>query len=189
MAIQKQVVWDVANNKYSGFIDQGPLETKEILASEALVFQLVGIGSHWKQPIGYFLTDKMPAATQASLINMALIMASNAGLEVWCGTCDGTTTNISSFKQLGCSFGQSYDSIVTKFQHPSTGDDVFAILDACHMLKLARNALAFLGTICSNDGEKIHWKCFHSFILYKNNKGSNLVTNCQQTTSSLKNTR
>ena len=126
MAIQKQVVWDVANNKYSGFIDQGPLETKEILASEALVFQLVGIGSHWKQPIGYFLTDKMPAATQASLVNMALIMASNAGLEVWCGTCDG---------------------------------------------------------------EKIHWKCFHSFILYKNNKGSNLVTNCQQTTSSLKNTR
>ena len=174
MAKRKQIIWDVANNKYSGFIDHGPLEAKEILASEALVFQLVGIRSHWKQPIGYFLTDKMPAATQASLINMALIMASNAGLKVWCVTCDGTTTNISTFKQLGCSFGQSYDSIVTKFQHPSTGDDVFAILDACHMLKLARNALAFLGTICSNDGEKIQWKFFHSLHLIQEQQGLKL---------------
>lgn len=69
---------------YSGFVDHGPLEAKEIIASEALVFQLVGLRSHWKQLIGYFLIDKMSAATQASLVNMALIMASNAGLILVC---------------------------------------------------------------------------------------------------------
>jgi hypothetical protein len=114
--------WPYESNKYSGFVDYGPLETPEIIASEALVFLLVGLRSHWKQPIGYFLTDKATATIQAELINMALAKASAAGLKVWCVTSDGTTTNISTFKKLGCSFGYTYDTILTKFKHPVTGE-------------------------------------------------------------------
>jgi hypothetical protein len=62
---RKQVQWEPANNKYSVFVDYGPLEAPEIIASEALVFLLVGLRSHWKQPIGYFLTDKATATVQA----------------------------------------------------------------------------------------------------------------------------
>jgi hypothetical protein len=175
MAIRKQVLWEPSNNKYSGFVDYGhSLEAPEVIASEALVFLLVGLRSHWKQPIGYFLTDKASAVTQSSLINTALTKASAAGLKVWCVTSDGTSTNISTYKILGCTFGDSYDSISTKFKHPVTGEDVFVILDACHMLKLARNALAFLGTICTPDGEKIEWKFFNSLHLVQEQEGLKL---------------
>ena len=174
MAIRKQVQWESANNKYSGFVDYGPLEASKVTASEALVFLLVGMRSHWKQPIGYFLTDKATARTQAALINIALAKASSAGLKVWCVTSDGTTTNINTFKKLGCSFGHTYDTILTKFKHPETGEDVFVILDACHMLKLARNALAFLGTISTSEDDQIQWKFFHALNLVQEQEGFKL---------------
>ena len=174
MAIRKQVQWEPATNKYSGFEDYGPtLKAPKVVASEALVFLLVGMRSHWKQPIGYFLTDKASAVVQASLINTALTKASAAGLKVWCVTSDGTTTNISTFKALGCHFGHTYDSISTAFKHPVTGEDVFVVLDACHMLKLARNALAFLGTICTSD-DRIEWKFFNRLHLVQEQEGLKL---------------
>ena len=175
MAIRKQVQWESAKNKNRGFIDYGPLDAPQIVASEALVFLLVGLQGHWKQPIGYFLTDKASASVQTQLINIALVKASDAGLKIWCVISDGTTTNISTFKKLGCSFGNTYDSISPKFQHPITGEDVFVVLDACHMLKLARNALAFLGTICSSDGDKIQWKFFHALNLLQEQEGLKLA--------------
>ena len=61
LAICKQVQWEPANDKYRGFVDYGPLEAPELIPSEALAFLLVGLRSHWKQPIGYFLTDKANA--------------------------------------------------------------------------------------------------------------------------------
>ena len=180
MAIRKQVQWEPANNQYSGFADYGPLQAPKIVVSEALVFLLVGLRSHWKQPIGYFLTDKANATVQAELINMALVKASSAGLKVWCVTSDGTTANITTFRKLGCRFGYSYNTISTKFKHPVTGEDVFVILDPCHMPKLAGNALAFLQAFSSSDGDKIQWKFFHSLNLIQEQEGlklGNMLTN------------
>jgi hypothetical protein len=57
-----------------------------------------------------------------------------------------------TFEILGCSINGSYDEMTTSIFHPTTDEDVFIILDPCHMLKLARNALAHLGTIV--DGEE-----------------------------------
>ena len=100
--------------------------------------------------------------------------ASSAGLKAWCVTSDGTTTNIDTFTKLGCSFGHTYDTILTKFKHPVTGEDVFVILDACHMLKLARNALAFLGTVSTSEDDQIQWKFFHALNLVQEREGFKL---------------
>jgi hypothetical protein len=73
MAIRKQVQWEPANNKYSGFQDYGAtLTAPKVVLSETLVFLLVGMRSHWKQSVGYFLTDKASAVVQASLIDEVL---------------------------------------------------------------------------------------------------------------------
>ena len=45
----------------------------------------------------------------------------------------------------------------SSFPHPATGEDVFAILDPSHMLKLARNALAQLGSFVDSEGNDIKW--------------------------------
>ena len=175
MAIRKQAIWDKVKKKYTGFVDYGngiQLEPTETLATEALTFELVGLRSDWKIPTGYFFIDKTTASVQASLVKAALTMAHQYGLKIWCITCDGTTTNLAMFEILGCSFGTTYDTIIIKFPHPSTGNDVFAILDACHMLKLARNALAFLGTFQASFREKIEWKYYENHpcaVWLKNN--------------------
>ena len=66
---------------------------------------------------------------------------------MWSVTADGTAVNLRTFELLGCNFDGSYDQMTTSIIHPTTGEQVFIILDPCHMLKLARNALAHLGTI------------------------------------------
>ena len=98
--------------------------------------------------------------TQTQLIKTALIKAAEAGLKVWSITADGTSVNMSTFEQLRCKFGSTYETFKTKFPHPSTAEDVFVIANACHMLKLARNALAFLGTITDDKGQTIRWDYF-----------------------------
>ena len=42
---------------------------------------------------------------------------------------DGRLANLSTFQQLGCKFGTTYDSMAASFPHPTIGEDVFIILD------------------------------------------------------------
>lgn len=165
LSIRKQMLWDNQQDRYVGFVNYGPEippEKPDTLATEAVVFLLVGARAHWKCPIGYFLADKMTATIQATLARTALMLAADAGLRVWSITTDGTTVNIGMFKQLGCNFTTSYDSMITKFKHPNQEYYVYAILDPCHMLKLARNALADLKCIIDGENNLICWNFLSS---------------------------
>ena len=103
-----------------------PNTKPDTLASEALVFLLVGTRSHWKCLIGYFLVNKITAEDQEALVLKSLEKAAKTGLKVWSVTADGTSVNLSTFEILGCKFDGTYDNIKTSFTH---GEDVFAILD------------------------------------------------------------
>ena len=161
---RKQTIWDAENDQYSGFVDHGDKvqnDKSTKLASEELVFLLVGTRSTWKCPIAYFLADKMSAKDQAKLVSTSLEKAAKAGLKVWSVTADGTAVNLRTFELLGCNFDGSYDKMTTSIIHPSdptTGENVFIILDPCHMLKFTRNALAHLGTIVDGDENLIRWQ-------------------------------
>ena len=78
--------------------------------------------------------------------------AASANLEVWSVTADGTAVNISTFEILGCKFSSNCESIKSSFKNPKTNEDVFVILDPCHMTKLARNATADMGLFIDEDG-------------------------------------
>ena len=67
MSTRKQILCDSTQDKYVGFVNYGPIQTEkpDTLASEAVVFLLVGARTQWKCPIGYFLADKMSSRTQA----------------------------------------------------------------------------------------------------------------------------
>lgn len=173
MSIRKETVWDNKNDKYDGFINYGIVnpDDPETLASEALVFLLVGARTHWKCPIGYFLGNKISARIQAQLLIRALEMAAESGLRVWSITADGTSVNLSTFSLLGCKFGTTYKDMVTKFKHPTEDYHVYVILDPCHMLKLARNALGTLHSFTDNDGIKIKWSFFKNLCSIQEEHG------------------
>jgi DNA transposase THAP9 len=159
MSIRKQTVWDLSLNKYVGFVDCGiaSLEPVEELASEVLVILLVGLKKKWKCPVAYFLINKISSSVQCELVRTALVMSADAGLRVWTVTCDGAFANIETFRLLGCKFGTTYNEFDPSFKHPSQTYRCFAVLDVCHMLKLARNTLADLRELRSSEG-KIQWK-------------------------------
>ena len=97
MAIRKQVLWNSSKQKYVGYCDYGcdfSLEASDTVATEALVFMLVGLNHKWKWPIGYFFIAKVTATIQAELIKSALTLASDAGLKTWAITCDGAMVNV-----------------------------------------------------------------------------------------------
>ena len=167
MSIRKQIIWDVKNNKYVGFCDYGNelrLEGSEATASEVLVFMLVALKGKWKWPIGYFFVNKVNATIQAQLVRTALTLASGAGVRVWSVTCDGTATNYETLRQLGCDlFKSNYRDIKPFFKHPTEDCNVWFVPDACHNLKLARNALGTYGSFVSPSG-KIMWCYFQHLV-------------------------
>ena len=89
-------------------------------------------------------------------------MAAQSGLRVWSITADGTSVNLNTFRVFGCEFRAIYDSMVTKFQHPTRDYDVFVIPVPCYMLKLARNALASLPSFVDSKGDKVKWMYFQN---------------------------
>lgn len=176
MSIRKQTLLELNKERYSGFVNYGPIPANnpDTVATEALVFLLVGSRSNWKCPIGYFLTNKTTGITQAKLVRLALEKAADAGLRVWSITADGTSVNLCTFEQLGCIFGTKYDSMITKFKHPSRDYYVYVILDACHMLKLARNALGSIQSFYDEDGGEIQWSFFQQLYHLQEAEGFNL---------------
>ena len=89
-------------------------------------------------------------------------------------TADGTAVNLKTFEILGCSFSGSYDEMTTSIIHPATEEEVYVILDPCHMLKLARNALAHLGTIFDGEGNVISWHHIEELQKLQEVEGLNL---------------
>ena len=183
MSIRKQILYDYTKSKYVGFTDYGNLcpETTESVASEALVFMLVGLKSRWKCPVGYFMIDKTNADTQSSLIKDCLSMAADRGLRIWSVTCDGTTTNIKTLKNLGCVYDVTYDKFTVKFKHPTRDYHVYGTLDACHMLKNARNCLGDLGFIKNSSGGVIKWDYIKALHDLQQKEGFNLANRLNST--------
>lgn len=127
-------------------------------AKEALVFLLMSLKAVWKFPIGYFLKHRTTSSILTELIKTALILTAEAGIRVRSITCDGDSTNCSALLNLGCNiFVENYNDIKNFFIHPSENCEVRVILDACHMLKLVRNALAdYKEFLCDED--PIKWQ-------------------------------
>ena len=117
----------------------------------------------------------MPSKSQAQLVRMALEKAAKVGLRVWSITTDGTAVNISIFRELGCNFTTSFETMITKFKHPTEDYYVFAILDPCHILKLARNARAHLDSIIDEENRIIEWKYFKSLDTIQESEGFTLA--------------
>ena len=177
MAIRKQVLYDSLKSKYAGFVDYGGLvpESTETIASEALVFMLVGLKAHWKCPIGYFYTDKCGSEIQVSLINTCLSLAADHGLRIWTITCDGTYTNVNTLKILGCTFPDNFEEMKVKFKHPTKDYYVYGTLDACHMLKLSRNTFGDLKNIRSSNENTISWEFIENLHTLQEEEGLNLA--------------
>lgn len=157
MAIRRQVQYDSHTQTMTGFVDLGDGIDETSVASEALVFMVVGLQGHWKMPIAYFFISTLTPDTQKVLLQHALEALHERGIKVLCVTMDGHLSNISMCTMLGCQLKLNpLEPLQTFFAHPSTGERVFVMMDPCHMLKLARNMLQAYSSIISPAGT-VRW--------------------------------
>ena len=160
MSIKSSTVYSSTAGRYEGFVDYGPHiihKHDKKLATETLVFMLVGLRGHWKYPIGYFLCDKVTSDHLRQLISTCLEIAAERSINIVTVTMDGAAANFDAMRQLGCEFESSKETISSSFSHPSSKANLFFIPDACHMLKLARNALASFKVFIDGQGRRIKW--------------------------------
>ena len=162
MALHKSAIWDPVAQQYVGSVNYGTAipEPPEDLATEALVFMVVGITGHFKHPIAYFLQNKCTAPVQGQLIKDGISLLHGAGLNVLAVVFDGCPTNQSIAKVLGCQMKVSH--IKPWFPHPKlSASKVYVIFDVCHMIKLIRNVLGDYRIILNeteHGTERIEWK-------------------------------
>ena len=149
MSIRKHVDWDVTQQKMVGFTDlgAGSLDSdSQHEATEALVIMAVGLTGHWKVTLGYFLVAGINATVQAELVKTAFIKLHESGIHGIALVMDGHATNQAMVQELGGSLRP--DHIITDFEHPTESSwHIYIFFDACHMLKVLRNALEAMKTI------------------------------------------
>ncbi|KAL3176214.1 hypothetical protein MRX96_010534 [Rhipicephalus microplus] len=156
MAIRKHLDWD--GKKFRGYVNIGKEvdDDSNAVASEALVFVLVSLDSHWKVPCGYFLINGLSGKERANIVKLCLTKLHETGVHVTSLTCDGLRCNFTMFKDLGA-FVEDASAMSTSFPHPVTQEKVYCLLDACHMVKLVRNALSALGCLRDASGASVSW--------------------------------
>lgn len=148
-----------------GFVDMGDGVNETDVATEALVFMVVGLQGHWKAPVAYYFTASLSPVTQNVLLVHALEELHEAGIKVVRVTMDGHASNINMCSQLGCQLKVNFtEPLQPFFPHPATGERVYVMLDACHMLKLTRNMMQAYSPIISTTGQ-IDW----GYIVQLNN--------------------
>lgn len=89
---------------------------------------MVCLNEKWKVPIAYFLMHGICAEKKANLINQCLISLHEINFKIISLTFDGTATNFTALKTLGCNF--EINNFNTYFQHPVSKEKVFVFLDA-----------------------------------------------------------
>lgn len=131
-------------------------------AKNALVFMAVAINGHWKVSLGYFLIDGLSGKQRADLLVTCLVLLYETGAHCHSLTFDGAAVNISICTALGASYVLDINQVQRHFKpffnHKNSGERVHTIFDACHMLKLVRNALAERGQLFNKAGESIQWQ-------------------------------
>ncbi|KAK9745900.1 THAP domain [Popillia japonica] len=160
MSIKKQIDYD--GQRFWGYLDHGlDLQDDEVEpAQEALVLMVVCLNASWKLRTAYFLIKTLTAAEKANIVTEALARLTEIGVLVTSITCDGLTAHFKMFQEHGCNF-TDIGNLKTFFRNAIAPESfIYAVFDACHMLKLIRNSLANCAVIFDRGGNKIEWKYF-----------------------------
>jgi hypothetical protein len=138
-------------------------------AKEVLVFMVVGINDNFKIPVAYYMIGKsISSSCKASMTREVIMELQKAEIEVAAVVCDGK--GLSVLKDLGVDvpavLAGSSTARDCSFPHPSFPDQdckrIFGILDACHLLKLLRNAIGELKVLKWGNHGNVEWKYFEN---------------------------
>lgn len=89
----------------------------------------------------FFYINKINSILLSTLLASAIKQLHEIGIRIWSVTCDEASANVQCYKKQGCDFNvNSIDNFNCKFT-VENNLEVNVMFDACHIIKLAKNAL------------------------------------------------
>lgn len=85
-------------------------------------------------------------------------------------TFDGLFENLATCRELGADFANEKNY----FDNPHSDEKVFLLLDACHMVKLARNCLASKNILYDANNDPIEWRYLTNLETYQRDNKLNV---------------
>ena len=99
MSMRKTLCYDPQLKKYLGFTDfpddkPSSRETEhQLLATEVLVFYVVGFDGKWKSPVAYYFTNHLTGQGQAKVLTDVIIACQEFDVNIKVVTFDGFAAN------------------------------------------------------------------------------------------------
>lgn len=155
MSIKRSCNFDSSTGRFIGYVDLGHSQEPQDdlpLATDALVFMVVGLAAPWKMPFSFFLNAGLSGEVLKNLVLEAIACIQDCGLTVVAVVCDCLGANVAMAKLLGCQVHEhAYGDLKPCFPNPRNKEEkIFMVFDACHGLKLLRNLLGDKGTLLSS---------------------------------------
>lgn len=172
MSIKQHVHW--TGSRHQGYINYGPGSGTELIdnlpyAKDAFVIMVVGLNTHWKVPIAYYLINGITAEEKANIVISCLHQLHDTGIIIKTLTFDGASNNISMTSLLGANL--DHTDLKPNFKDPSSETNVHIVLDPCHMIKLIRNCLGDWGILFDKNNRPIKWVYFKHLVNLQNMSG------------------
>lgn len=121
------------------------------VAADAIVFMVDSLDVSWKGLYGYFFVN---GEERANLVKVCIQQLSDIGVKVVSQTCDEPSYHFSMLSTIGASSNPS--KMISHFPHPQNKkENIWVLLDICHMLKLVRNTLAEKGITLDQENGNI----------------------------------
>ena len=111
-------------------------------ATHALVFQLCGLSTRWKQVVAYYFTPNSVKGAEIKPVIIEIITkAAEAGLDVVAVTSDMASCNMAMWSSFGIHVGKNREP-QNKIPHPVNPNKyLYFLADAPHLLKNLKQAL------------------------------------------------
>lgn len=160
--IRQHVQYIDSQKIFSGLTTYGDRGDDLPIAKNAIVFMVNGINKQFSIPVAHHFIGVLNAEEKASLLGMVITAITQTNAIIINVTCDGLVTNFAMFRRFGASFKP--DNLKTYFPNPVDGSRIYIMLDACHMLKLARNCILNQKKITDGDKQSIEWLHFERLV-------------------------
>lgn len=160
MAIKQHIQWSDAKKKFLGYATYGDEAnlTHQPIATQAIVFLVTAINATFSIPAAYHFITSLKKNEKKKLILEVVSALTNIGIVIVNITFDGLSTNLSTCRELGACF--DVENMRPFFPNPVNGQNIYVILDACHMMKLWRNTIANGNKLIDESGQMIDWVYF-----------------------------
>lgn len=127
--------------------------------------------------MAYYVIDKINSLQRKDILLEILSAVTECGIRISNLTFDGLYCNAKTCELLGAHLDVFNDNFQPFFPNPKNGENIFIILNPCHMQKLVRNTLAGKEVIFyrnENHVTQIKWK--HIVDLHEFSKTNDIRT-------------